>query len=102
MLQVLAPQRIDFTVDDNRIYWSDVQLNEIKTAGISNGIIQTIINTDIQNPFGLAIDWIAKNIYFSTGKTVCDIWASNLKGEYVTQILTGLNKIESIALDPAK
>ncbi|XP_037895975.1 low-density lipoprotein receptor-related protein 1B isoform X2 [Glossina fuscipes] len=99
--QVLAPQRIDFTVDDNRIYWSDVQLNEIKTAGISNGIIQTIINTDIQNPFGLAIDWIAKNIYFSTGKTICDIWASNLKGEYVTQILTGLNKIESIALDPA-
>ncbi|XP_046809386.1 low-density lipoprotein receptor-related protein 1 [Lucilia cuprina] len=98
--QVLAPQRIDFTVEDSRLYWSDVQLNEIKTAGISNGLIDTIINTDIQNPFGFAIDWIAKNMYFSTGKVKSDIWASNLKGEYVTEILADLNMVESIALDP--
>lgn len=100
--QVLAPQRIDFTVEDSKLYWSDVQLNEIKTAGISNGLIDTIINTDIQNPFGFAIDWISKNMYFSTGKLRSDIWASNLKGEYVTEILKDLNMVESIALDPVK
>lgn len=89
-------------MEDSRLYWSDVQLNEIKTAGISNGIIDTIINTDIHNPSGFAIDWIAKNMYFSTGKLKSDIWASNLKGEYVTEILKDLNMVESLALDPVK
>ncbi|XP_067627209.1 prolow-density lipoprotein receptor-related protein 1 isoform X1 [Eurosta solidaginis] len=99
--QVIAPQRVDFTVDDSRIYWSDIQLNEIKTAGISNGLIDTIINTDIQKPYGFAIDWIARNMYFSTGKTKCQILASNLKGEFVTEIHRNLELVESIALDPA-
>ena len=102
IFQVLAPQRIDFTVDDSRIYWSDIQLNEIKTAGISNGLIDTIINTDIQKPYGFAIDWIARHMYFSTGKTKCQILASNLKGEFVTEIHRDLNLVESIALNPAK
>ncbi|XP_055918086.1 low-density lipoprotein receptor-related protein 1 isoform X3 [Eupeodes corollae] len=100
--QVIGPQRIDFTVDDSRIYWTDVQLNEIKTAGLSNGLIDTIVNTDLSKPYGFAIDWISKNMFFSSGKIKCQIFACNLKGEYFTEIHRNLNVVESIALDPAE
>ncbi|XP_030387623.1 low-density lipoprotein receptor-related protein 1 [Scaptodrosophila lebanonensis] len=100
--RLVAPQRIDFLVEEGRIYWSDIQQNEISMAGISNGIIEPIINTNIEKPYGFAIDWIAKHMYFSSGVTHCKILASNLKGEYVTNIIEqGLNIVESIVLDPA-
>ncbi|XP_023030772.1 low-density lipoprotein receptor-related protein 1 [Drosophila willistoni] len=98
--RLVAPQRIDFLVEDSRIFWTDVQQNEISTAGISNGLIEPIINTNIEKPYGFAIDWIAKHMYFSSGETKCNILASNLKGEYVMHILDDLNMVESIAVDP--
>lgn len=98
----MAPQRIDFLVEDSHIYWSDIQQNEISRAGISNGLIEPIINTNIEKPYGFAIDWIAKHMYFSSGQIVGTILASNLKGEYTTHIHENLNMVDSIALDPAK
>ncbi|XP_002138212.3 prolow-density lipoprotein receptor-related protein 1 isoform X1 [Drosophila pseudoobscura] len=99
--RLVAPQRIDFLVDEGRIFWSDIQQNEISSAGISNGLIEPIINTNIEKPYGFAIDWIARHMYFSSGQIRCNILASNLKGEYVTHIHEDLNMVDSIALDPA-
>lgn len=98
----MAPQRIDYLVEDSHIYWSDIQQNEISRAGISSGLIEPIINTNIDKPYGFAIDWIAKHMYFSSGETECTILASNLQGEYITHIHEKLNKVDSIALDPSK
>ncbi|XP_034653858.1 prolow-density lipoprotein receptor-related protein 1 isoform X1 [Drosophila subobscura] len=99
--RLVAPQRIDFLVDEGRIFWSDIQQNEISSAGISNGLIEPIINTNIEKPYGFAIDWIARHMYFSSGQIRCNILASNLKGEYVAHIHEDLNMVDSIALDPA-
>ncbi|XP_055372745.1 prolow-density lipoprotein receptor-related protein 1 [Condylostylus longicornis] len=99
--QVLAPQRIDFLVDGNRLYWSDTQLNEVKTAGLSDGYIETILNTDVQKPLGFAVDWISKNLFVSSAKEKCQILATNLNGEFVTEVHRDLNIVQSIALDPA-
>lgn len=98
----MAPQRIDFLVDESRIFWSDIQQNEISSAGISNGLIEPIINTNIEKPYGFAVDWIGRNMYFSSGQIKCNILASNLKGEYVTHIHEDINMVDSIVLDPAK
>ena len=101
--QVMAPQSIDFLVDENRLFWSDTLLNEIKSAGISNSLIETIMNTQLQKPYGFAVDWIAKHLYFSTARgTKFKILAANLNGEYVTEIHDQLYMVESIALDPAR
>ncbi|XP_043066692.1 low-density lipoprotein receptor-related protein 1 isoform X1 [Drosophila bipectinata] len=99
--RLVAPQRIDFLVDESRIFWSDIQQNEISSAGISNGLIEPIINTNIEKPYGFALDWIGRNMYFSSGQIKCNILASNLKGEFVTYIHENLNMVDSIALDPA-
>jgi len=101
-LKLVAPQRIDFLVDESRIFWSDIQQNEISSAGISNGLIEPIINTNIEKPYGFAVDWIARNMYFSSGQIKCNILASNLKGEFASIIHEDLNMVDSIVLDPAK
>ncbi|XP_001985922.2 low-density lipoprotein receptor-related protein 1 isoform X2 [Drosophila grimshawi] len=99
--RLVAPQRIDFLVEDSYIYWSDIQQNEISRAGISSGLIEPIINTNIEKPYGFAIDWIARHMYFSSGQIVCTILASTLQGEFTTHIHENLNMVDSIALDPA-
>lgn len=45
---------------------------------------------------------MSKSMYVSSGRVKCQILASNLKGEFVTEIHGDLNLVESIALDPAQ
>lgn len=101
--QVIGPNVIDFLMDDQQLFWSDRTLNEVKTAGISNGIIDTILDTDLVNLSGFAVDWISRNMYFSTeSDDQSRILASNVRGEFVTQIHSDLLTVLSLVLDPAK
>ncbi len=40
----------------------------------------------VNNPSGLAVDWISKNIFISTNEEEARIVACNLKGEFFTVI----------------
>lgn len=101
--QVLGPAVIDFLFSEARLYWADTTLNEVKTAGLSNGIIDTILDTDLINLQAFAIDWISKNMYVSTEfNQNSRILACNLNGEYVTEIHVDLLTVSSIALNPAR
>lgn len=48
--QVIMPSRLDYIYKDSRLFWSDIQLNEIKTSKLSSGPIVTVLDTDIINP----------------------------------------------------
>lgn len=101
--QVIGPNVIDFLMEEQQLFWSDHTLNEVKTAGISNGIIDTILDTDLVNLSGFAVDWISRNMYFSTESDENSrILASNVRGEFVTQIHSDLLTVLSLVLDPAK
>lgn len=59
----------------------------------------------IEQPTGLAIDYISGIMFVSSsGTTYNHISACNLEGEYSTMILSGnsLYKVTSLAVDPAK
>lgn len=100
---VMGPNVIDFVIDEARLYWSDVTISEIRTAGLSNGIINTILDTDLENLSGFAVDWISLNMYVSTESNLNSIiLACNLKGEFVTEIHKDLLNVLSVVLDPAK
>lgn len=100
---VMGPNVIDFVIDDGRLYWSDVILSEIRTAGLSNGLINTILDTDLENLSGFSVDWISLIMYVSTESSSNSIiLACNLKGEFVTEIHKDLLNVLSIVLDPAK
>lgn len=101
--QVIGPKVIDFLISNAQLFWADNILNEIKTAGISNGIIQTILDTDLVNLSAFAVDWISNNMYLSTeSNDYSFILACNLKGEYITYIHNDLFDVMSMVLDPTK
>lgn len=101
--QVMGPNVIDFVIDDGVLYWSDNVLSEIKSSGLANGNIDTILDTGLVNLSGFAIDWISRNMYVSSEtNSNSRILASNLKGEYVTIIHDELLNVSSIAVNPVK
>ncbi|XP_052130857.1 prolow-density lipoprotein receptor-related protein 1 isoform X2 [Frankliniella occidentalis] len=95
--QVLSPSQLDFVASNKKIYWTDVQVNEVKRTGLTGGGAESIIDTGIDSPTGFAIDWISRNMYVtSTGPSYNQILVCNLEGEY---IITGIIKIPNKIFD---
>ncbi|XP_058055099.1 prolow-density lipoprotein receptor-related protein 1 [Anopheles bellator] len=101
--QVVQPAVLDYDISEARLYWNDVQLNEIKSSGLATGPIETVLDTDISHSLGFAVDWISKLLYFSTGnETHSRLMVSNMHGEYVTEIANGLALVNSLVVNPTK
>ncbi|XP_033324031.1 low-density lipoprotein receptor-related protein 6 [Megalopta genalis] len=56
---------LDFSIADNRIYWTDVKLKTITRAFINGSDMERVVDLGLETPEGLAIDWIAHNLYWS-------------------------------------
>lgn len=101
---VIRPNEIDFVFADNQLYWSDSMLNEVKTSGLLNAKIETILDgSGLTGLSGLAIDWLSHHIYIVTDKGATKrILVCNTRGEYITELMEDLFDVPSIALDPVK
>lgn len=101
---VMGPNVLDFVYGgDGELFWSDAVMNEVKRAGIANGLLETILDTDLLNVGGFAVDWISRNMYVSTeSEDNSRILASNLRGEFVTEVHRDLLGVMAIAVDPGK
>ena len=101
--QVLQAVQIDFFSQERRIFWVDAQVNEVKRVGLVGSPIETIIDTAMENPQALAVDWMSRNMFFSShGSTHNYIAVCNLQGEFVTRIVEkDVLHVKSLALDPA-
>ncbi|XP_074039673.1 LDL receptor protein 1 [Leptinotarsa decemlineata] len=94
--QVLSPVQLEYFAKNSTLYWSDQHYNEIKRTSLTHGPTETIIDTDLQNPSGLAVDWISQLLFVST-KT--GIMVTNLKGEFSTNLIDDVDVL-SVAIDP--
>lgn len=56
---------VDFDPVDNFIYWSDDEVKKIQRAKLNGSDQQDVISTEIQDPDGIAVDWISRNIYWT-------------------------------------
>jgi len=98
---VINTQQIDFLAKEKRIYWADTESNELKRSNLNGSTVNVIIDTVIENPSGLAIDWIAGNIFVTSQETKPKIYVCNSNGEYIhTVIDRNLSKPYSLAVDP--
>ncbi|KAF5294104.1 hypothetical protein FQR65_LT10928 [Abscondita terminalis] len=96
--QVLNPSHLEFLGKNNVLYWSDSQVSEVKRTGLTSGPTETLIDTGIEEPSGLAVDWISNNLFIGSPS---GIFACNLVGEYSTIILENTN-IVSLAANPTQ
>lgn len=56
---------IDYDPVDDFIYWSDEEQRVIKKARQDGTFTTDVVNTEIKQPDGIAIDWIAKNLHWT-------------------------------------
>lgn len=117
--EIISPMHLDFDPTANRLYWTDFQLNEMKTVELSTNFpsttssqkIEIILDTMFENVNGFAIDWISGLAFFSQRMPEDEIssdnplkthrlMVSNLNGEFVSKILDDLNEVYSLIVSP--
>lgn len=97
---------VDFHLEKDLIFWTDVLLKGIYVSYLSGGLLsglgirKAIISEDIKTPDGMAVDWIYDHIYW-TDAGLDHIQVSNLDGTFrKTLINTRLDEPRAIALLP--
>ncbi|XP_076445601.1 prolow-density lipoprotein receptor-related protein 1-like [Babylonia areolata] len=96
---------IDYDVQSDRLYWTDSKRQVITSAFLNGTGVQTIIDTGLSNPEGFAIDWLSRNMYFTSyDEEKASISVAQLDGAFRTEIVTETkrSKLNSIAVHPKK
>lgn len=93
---VINAIELEYLAKNSSLYWVDSQSNEVKRTGLTSGPTETLIDTGLEKPSGLAIDWIANLLFVSYEKGII---VCNLEGEYSTMLVKDLNVL-SVAANP--
>jgi len=97
---------VDFDSRDEKVFFTDVKLGKIGMSPLDGSSLpKFIISGDLQNPDGISVDWIGRNIYWTDARTVGtpEIAASRLNGQFrKTLIANGLQSPRAIAVHPVK
>ncbi|RZC38041.1 low-density lipoprotein receptor-related protein 4, partial [Asbolus verrucosus] len=94
---------VDFHWEKRLIYYTDIGNHVIQSVNMFNlSDVKNIIHSNLSSPDGIAVDWIANNIYWTnTGNKVIEV--AKLDGKYrKTIIKTNLQDPRSIAVFPRK
>jgi len=63
------PFALDFDPVEDRVYWSDAYLGQIRSAFFNRTSVKTLFYCNVQTPDGLAIDHVGRNIYWTDAGT---------------------------------
>lgn len=94
---------VDFHWEKQLIYYTDVELDIIRSVNMHNfSDTKIIINKNLTTTDGLAVDWVADNIYWTdTGRKVLEV--SRIDGSSRKIIIReGLDEPRAVALFPRK
>ena len=67
------PVALDLDITENRIYWTDINLNTISRVFINGSSPEIIVSEDVYSTYGLAVDPLGRNIYWT------DTYASKIE-----------------------
>lgn len=97
---ILEASALDYDINDDRIYWTDIHLKTINRAFMNGSNVEHIIEFGLEYPEGMAVDWIAHNLYW-TDMGSNRIEVSRLDGSSRKVLLwQDLDDPRSLALDP--
>lgn len=94
---------LDYHYDQSKIVYADVHIDAIKIVDMKNmSHVQTIISTGLHTPNGIAVDWLANNLYWSDSVAKI-IEVSRLDGTSRKAIIkTDLDEPRSIIVYPKR
>lgn len=90
---------LDFHHAKNLLFYADVNSDAIKRVNMKNfNDIKTIVSTSLNTPNGIAVDWIADNLYWSDSALKM-IEVSRLDGQFRKTLLRdNLDDVRSMIL----
>ncbi|XP_068993611.1 low-density lipoprotein receptor-related protein 4 isoform X1 [Neodiprion pinetum] len=93
---------VDFHWEKQIIIYCDVNLDIIRSINIQNlSDTRVIINSNLTTPSGLAVDWVANNLYWAdTTRKVIEV--ARLDGSSRKRVLEQLDDPRALTLFPAK
>ncbi|XP_063881494.1 prolow-density lipoprotein receptor-related protein 1-like isoform X4 [Scylla paramamosain] len=92
---------MDFDASRKRIYWADADINKVMRVSLTGSLIETVIDTVLTAPSGLAIDWLSGNMFVTSLGTPKQISVATLDGEFLIPIIKdNLTHPLSLAIDP--
>ena len=97
---------VDFDAREEKVYFSDVKLGKIgrsRKDGTSSA--EYIVTENLQNPDGISVDWIGRNIFWTDAKTrgKPEIAVAKLNGDHRRTLLTdGLRSPRAITVHPVQ
>lgn len=93
---------LDFDINDNRIYWTDISSKTIGRAFMNGSNLEHIVEFGLEYPEGMAVDWVAHNLYWADSGTN-RIEVARLDGSSRKVLVwIELNSPRSLALDPSE
>lgn len=69
--QVLKPAQLEFYAQNKTIYWVDAQSNELKRSNLTQGPVETLMDTGLTQVTGLALDWSSRLLFVATTNGIC-------------------------------
>lgn len=91
---------LDWDSSDDYMYWSDTTADSINRAKSDGSGQEVIIETSLESPAGLAIDWVTKKLYWTDAGTD-RIEVSNTDGSMRSVLIwENLDRPRDIVVDP--
>uniref|UniRef100_A0A4W3JHK9 Low density lipoprotein receptor-related protein 4 n=1 Tax=Callorhinchus milii TaxID=7868 RepID=A0A4W3JHK9_CALMI len=100
LADVRSAVALDWDAKGEYIYWTDVTTDSINRAKWDGTNQETVVDSSLESPAGLAIDWITNKLYWTDAGTD-RIEASNLDGSMRTVLIwENLDRPRDIVVDP--
>ncbi|KAI5101925.1 low-density lipoprotein receptor-related protein 4 isoform X1 [Silurus meridionalis] len=91
---------LDWDGKDEKIYWTDVTTDSINRALWNGSEQEVVVDTSLESPAGLAIDWLTHKLYWTDAGTD-RIEVSNADGSMRTVLIwENLDRPRDIVVDP--
>ncbi|XP_044734866.1 low-density lipoprotein receptor-related protein 6 [Chrysoperla carnea] len=99
---VKNPKSLDFDIENNRIYWTDIKSHSISRAYLNGSDVQKVLELGVGSPEGMAVDWVAHNVYW-TNAEARRIEVARLDGSSRrTLVWKDLDTPTTIVVDPGR
>lgn len=56
---------IDYDPVEGFVYWTDDEIKAIRRAHIDGNTSAMLVTTELKHPDGIAVDWVARNLYWT-------------------------------------